>query len=70
MDFELNGHEFLVTNPNEKVYTGESWEEIDRNWKELLWGRYFSLSEGEAKELWGDDYQMYRDRVKSGYTGG
>lgn len=61
VDFEPNGHEFLVEQPGAKKYIGESWDEIDANWEELLWGRYFSISEDEAKRLWGDDYEKYWD---------
>lgn len=70
VDFEMNGHEVLIVEPDEKIYVGDSWEEIDRNWEELLWGRYFSISEEEAKSLWPDDYLDYMDPIKSGWTGG
>jgi hypothetical protein len=70
VDFELDGHEFLVTEPGEKMYVGDPSPEIDRNWQELLWGRYFSISEDEAKDIWGDDHEKYKDVLRSGYTGG
>ncbi|KAJ4424905.1 hypothetical protein N0V82_000408 [Gnomoniopsis sp. IMI 355080] len=70
VDFEMDGHEFLVVEPDEKIYVGDSWDEIDRNWEELLWGRYFSISEDEAKSLWPDKYLEYVDPIKSGWTGG
>lgn len=66
----MNGHEVLIVEPDEKIYVGDSWEEIDRNWEELLWGRYFSISEEEARALWPDDYLDYMDPIKSGWTGG
>jgi len=52
------------------MYTGEPSPEIDNAWHQLLWGRYFSISEEEAKALWGDSYEEFRDREKSGFTGG
>jgi len=70
VDFRLDGTEFLVTSPEETMYVGPPTEKIDRAWEELLWGRYFSISEEEAKDLWGTDYHMYYDRVKTGYSGG
>ena len=71
VDFRLdNGKEFLVTGPEDIKYTGEPSPEVDDAWHELLWGRYFSISEEEAKSLWGDNYEEFRDREKSGFTGG
>lgn len=70
MDFQLDGTEFLVTLPGEIMYVGTPSQEIDRAWDELLWGRYFSISEEEARDLWGADYRMYYDRAKFGYSGG
>ncbi|KAK1969810.1 hypothetical protein LY78DRAFT_571239, partial [Colletotrichum sublineola] len=55
---------------DEKTYVGTPSKEIDDAWTELLWGRYFSISEREAKELWGEDYMAYWDHDKSGWTGG
>jgi hypothetical protein len=52
------------------MYVGTPSHQIDRAWKELLWGRYFSISEEEAKDLWGADYHMYYDRANTGYSGG
>ncbi|KAG6363874.1 hypothetical protein INS49_008977 [Diaporthe citri] len=70
IDFEENGREFLVTDPADKAYVGATTKGIDHAWEEMLWGRYFSISESEAKSLWGDDYKDYRDHHRSGYTGG
>ncbi|KAG8168125.1 hypothetical protein KVR01_003814 [Diaporthe batatas] len=70
VDFETNGHEFLVANPDDKAYVGDTTPEIDRAWEEMLWGRYFSISEAEAKSLWGSNYREYWDHTRSGYTGG
>jgi hypothetical protein len=70
VDFQLDGTEFLVTSPGETMYVGTPSDQIDRAWEELLWGRYFSISEEEAKDLWGADYGIYYDRAKTGYSGG
>ncbi|KAH8819356.1 hypothetical protein F5884DRAFT_9763 [Xylogone sp. PMI_703] len=71
VDFRLDdGEEYLVMEPDDKVYTGTPSPEIDHAWHELLWGRYFSISEEEAKRLWPDNYEDFRDREKSGFTGG
>jgi hypothetical protein len=70
VDFQLDGTEFLVTSPGETMYVGMPSHQIDRAWEELLWGRYFSISEEEAKDLWGADYRMYYDRAHTGYSGG
>jgi hypothetical protein len=52
------------------MYVGQPSHEIDSAWEELFWGRYFSISEEEAKDLWGADYRIYHDAVRTGYTGG
>lgn len=70
VDFEANGHEFLVTEPSGKSYVGNTTKEIDDAWKDLLWGRYFSISEAEAKKLWGEEYRSFWDHDRSGYTAG
>lgn len=75
VDFAADGTEFLVPPPAEgdgKKYVGEDdFDEIDRNWEALLWGRYFSLSEDEARALFGEDeYMEYVDHLRSGWTGG
>lgn len=70
VDFEANGHEFLVTEPSGKSYVGNTTKEVDDAWKDLLWGRYFSISEAEAKKLWGEEYRSFWDHDRSGYTAG
>ncbi|KAI0891002.1 hypothetical protein F4806DRAFT_484289 [Annulohypoxylon nitens] len=69
VDFAPNGDEFLVAQPGDESYIGIT-EEVDAAWKKLLWGRYFSISETEAKQLWGNEYQEYWDHHRSGYTAG
>lgn len=71
VDFRLNdGTEYLVTEPGDIMYTGKPSPEIDRAWNDLLWGRYFSISEEEAKRLWGDRFEEFRDRALTGFTAG
>ncbi|KAL3424515.1 hypothetical protein PVAG01_03796 [Phlyctema vagabunda] len=71
VDFRIeDGSEYLVTEPGDITYTGKPSPEIDRAWHELIWGRYFSISEEEANHLWGDQVEAYRDRERSGFTGG
>ncbi|KAI8959337.1 hypothetical protein F5Y11DRAFT_305699 [Daldinia sp. FL1419] len=69
VDFTSNGDEFLVAEPGDKSYIGTT-SDVDAAWKKLLWGRYFSVSEDEAKDLWGDEYTEYWDHHRSGYTAG
>ncbi|KAH7346266.1 hypothetical protein BKA65DRAFT_399045 [Rhexocercosporidium sp. MPI-PUGE-AT-0058] len=70
VDFKEDGHEILVTSIEDATYVGAPSQAIDDAWTQLLWGRYFSISESEAKELWGNDYEAYWDHDKSGYTAG
>lgn len=70
MEFAEDGTESLVFAPGEPVYVGEPSDEIDQAWSKLLDGRYFSISESEAKAMWQDDYMRYRDNMKGGFTGG
>jgi hypothetical protein len=67
---DLSGDESLVHTSDEPIYVGEPSPEIDQAWETLVDGRYFSISEDEAKRLWGKDYEIYRDLHKGGFTGG
>ena len=67
---DLSGDESLVHASDEPIYVGEPGPEIDQAWESLVEGRYFSISEDEAKRLWGKDYEIYRDLHKGGFTGG
>lgn len=60
---------YLNEQPGGPKYFGTG-AEVDAAWDELLWGRYFSISENEARQLWGDEYREYRDFIRGGYTGG
>ena len=56
--------------PENVHYFGEPSPEIDENWEKLIEFRYFSISEEEAKGVWGDDYHEYVDQLQGGYTAG
>ncbi|KAF5702304.1 hypothetical protein FMUND_13539 [Fusarium mundagurra] len=68
--FLSNGTEVLILDPLEPVYVGNPHPDIDLAWDKLLKGRYFSLSEEEAKKVWGPGYKVYMDRAEGGFTGG
>lgn len=51
-------------------YTGDPTPEIDDAWEVLKGGRYFSITEDEAKELWGDGYMEFEDKTFGGFTAG
>ena len=68
--FLENGTEVLALDPDDTVYVCEPTKAIDRAWDKLLESRYFSISEEEAKLLWGDSYEVYRDHKNGGFTGG
>ncbi|KXS98427.1 hypothetical protein AC578_1757 [Pseudocercospora eumusae] len=68
--FHPDGTEFLIQDPSEPAYVGEPSPEIDQAWEEMVHNRYWSISESEAQSLWGVGYELYRDQVKGGYTGG
>lgn len=56
--------------PENVQYFGEPSPEVDANWDKLIGGRYFSLSEEEAIEAWGEKYHEYVDELLGGYTAG
>ena len=59
-----------ATWPENVHYFGEPSPEIDKNWNDLIGFRYFSISEEEAKSVWGDGYINYVDQLQGGYTAG
>ncbi|CAA9966493.1 DUF3328 domain containing protein [Pyrenophora teres f. maculata] len=67
VDFNSMGEEIL--GPSD--YVGEPSPEIDAAWNAIIGGEghYFSVSEAEAVELWGADYERFRDRSHGGWTG-
>ncbi|GME27682.1 aquaglyceroporin like other eukaryote [Neofusicoccum parvum] len=70
VEFTEDGELFLIDAPGERVYVGEPNGDVDEAWRNILDGRYFSLTEDEAKSLWGEDYEVYRDQAVGGFTGG
>ncbi|KAF2663827.1 hypothetical protein BT63DRAFT_460949 [Microthyrium microscopicum] len=64
-----NGSLF-IPNPDPVRYIGEPNAEVDKNWDELTWGRYFLITEDEAKSAWGDDVGEFWDEKQGGYVAG
>ncbi|KAF2214227.1 hypothetical protein CERZMDRAFT_37986 [Cercospora zeae-maydis SCOH1-5] len=58
-----NGTEVLVLDPSERPYVGDPSPAIDQAWEDLVEARYWSISEREARMLWGVGYAQYRDHV-------
>lgn len=56
--------------PENHKFTGQPSAEIDGNWMDLTGDRYFSISEEEAMEAWGDRRHEYIDEDHGGYTAG
>lgn len=55
--------------PENLDFTSQS-KETDKNWRDLLEDRFFSISEEEATEAWGEDRHKYVDQKNGGYTAG
>ncbi|EAA30500.3 hypothetical protein GE21DRAFT_10623 [Neurospora crassa] len=51
-----------------KAYVGTPRREIDHNWALLHWGRFFLLTEQEAKSAWGDEYKQFWSPKHGGYV--
>jgi hypothetical protein len=66
--FDSNGVESMV--PESPPYTGYPSPEIDEAWEALNGGRYFAITEKEAKELWGKGYMEFADKIHGGFTTG
>lgn len=56
--------------PENHLFTGEPSQQIDDNWEDLIEDRYFSISEEEAVEAWGERRFDYVDEERGGYTAG
>ncbi|KAH9207799.1 hypothetical protein DL95DRAFT_313013 [Leptodontidium sp. 2 PMI_412] len=67
VDFSPEGIEVLAPS----FYVGEPSLEIDEAWNAIIGGEshYFSVSEDEARRLWGTESDRYRDRIRGGWTG-
>ncbi|KAK3949211.1 hypothetical protein QBC32DRAFT_176948, partial [Pseudoneurospora amorphoporcata] len=50
------------------AYVGTPRREIDHNWALLHWGRFFLLTEEEAKSAWGDEYKEFWSPKHGGYV--
>lgn len=55
--------------PENLDFTSQN-KEVDNNWLDLLEDGYFSISEEEAREAWGEARHAYVDRNRGGYTAG
>lgn len=55
--------------PENLDFTSQT-KETDQNWRDLLEDRFFSISEEEATEAWGEDRHKYIDQKNGGYTAG
>ncbi|KAH8799355.1 hypothetical protein F5884DRAFT_811623 [Xylogone sp. PMI_703] len=47
-----------------KTYAGPANPEIDEAWEELIGGRYFYITEDEAKDAWGDSYKAFHYEMR------
>jgi hypothetical protein len=56
--FEEGGVAYRERVPGTKEYIGAG-DEVDKNWDELIKGRYFYLTEEEAKVQWPTNYKQY-----------
>lgn len=56
--------------PENLRFTGDLTDEVDENWNQIVEDRYFSVSEAEAIEAWGDRRHEYVDEELGGYTAG
>ncbi|TGO83121.1 hypothetical protein BPOR_0699g00030 [Botrytis porri] len=67
VDFTPEGIEVLAPSK----YVGEPSLEVDEAWNAIIGGEshYFSVSEDEARSLWGTESDRYRDRIRGGWTG-
>ncbi|KAH8820166.1 hypothetical protein F5884DRAFT_849441 [Xylogone sp. PMI_703] len=54
--------------PDNETYFGPPSDEIDANWKRLLMPSGMSISEDEAKSMWGDSYMEYWNEDPPGFT--
>lgn len=74
--FDENGTMWMDTTdpearwPENLRFTGDLSDEVDENWNQIVEDRYFSVSEAEAIEAWGDRRHEYVDEELGGYTAG
>ncbi|KAH8694220.1 hypothetical protein BGW36DRAFT_362038 [Talaromyces proteolyticus] len=65
-----NGEEFIPSDSPSLKYVGDPSPDIDQAWEELIHSRYFYITEQEAADAWGEDYQKYWDPKREGYVAG
>lgn len=65
-----NGTGYHVNNPAEPTYAGPPNEEIDAAWEDLLRGRYFTITEAEAVQTFGNPHGLYLHPDGVGYLTG
>ncbi|KAI9702295.1 MAG: hypothetical protein M1820_006227 [Bogoriella megaspora] len=51
-------------------YVGSPSPQIDQAWEGLIAGRYFSITDDEAQQAWGDSYHQYHKAPVAGYMAG
>lgn len=74
--FDENGTMWMIATdpearwPENLRFTGDLSDEVDENWNQIVEDRYFSVSENEAIEAWGDRRHEYVDEEYGGYTAG
>ncbi|CZR52525.1 uncharacterized protein PAC_02402 [Phialocephala subalpina] len=57
-----NGTSYKIHNPNEPMYVGPPSDRIDEAWDELLVGRYFTVTEGEAESTFGKPHGLHNHK--------
>ncbi|KAH9825648.1 Cyclochlorotine biosynthesis protein [Teratosphaeria destructans] len=67
--FHDNGSAYRTSRVGEPQYVGTPSKEIDEAWDALIQGRYFYITEDEARQTWPDTYQQYY-RDEYGYRAG
>ncbi|KAH8760338.1 hypothetical protein F5883DRAFT_606203 [Diaporthe sp. PMI_573] len=71
--FDENGT-YWIPNPGSIKYIGEPSPEIDQNWEDATWGRYFLATDEEARnafsERYGDDVSWLWNDHAGGYVVG
>ncbi|KAI1842115.1 hypothetical protein JX266_011648 [Neoarthrinium moseri] len=71
--FDENGT-YWIPDPGSIKYIGEPDAEIDKNWDDATWGRYFLVTEDEARqafsERYGDDVSWLWNDHAGGYVVG
>ncbi|MCJ1360351.1 MAG: hypothetical protein MMC33_010356 [Icmadophila ericetorum] len=68
--FTEDGEEFVPDHPGKLRYVGEPSSEVDDAWNELTKERYFLLSEEEAHNAWGSEYEEFWNEYWGGYLAG